>query len=288
MSNVKKIKYHFSGCGASFSDSDVVVFGAPFDGTVSFRPGTRFGPSAMRPDSYGLETYSPYLDDDLSNYKTCDFGDIVMPYGDKDLALLRIYETTKKILSAGKKPLMVGGEHLVTYGSVRAVFESYEDLHIIHLDAHTDLRKTYYDVELNHATVIKKCYDILGDGRIFQFGIRSGAKEEFHWAKKGHVTLHKYDLEGLDSVCKLLKDKPVYITIDLDVLDPSIFPGTGTPEPGGITFKELIEGFSYFLELENIVGADLVELAPNLDPSGVSTAVACKCLREMILIINKK
>ena len=287
MSNVKKIKYHFSGCGASFSDSDVVVFGAPFDGTVSFRPGTRFAPSAMRPDSYGIETYSPYLDDDVSNYKTCDFGDIVMPYGDKDLALLRIYNTVKHILDSGKKPLMVGGEHLVTYGAVKAMAEKYEDLHIIHLDAHADLRKTYYDVELNHATVLMKCYDIVGDGRIFQFGIRSGAWEEFEWAKKGHVTLHKFDLEGLDLVCEMLKDKPVYITIDLDVLDPSIFPGTGTPEPGGITFKELMWGYSQFLKLDNIVGADLVELSPPYDSSGASTAVACKCLREMILIMNK-
>lgn len=282
-----KIKHVFLGCQAPPEEADIVVFGAPFDGTVSYRPGTRFAPSSMRPDSYGLETYSPYLKDDILNYKTYDAGDIVMPYGDKDLALLRIYYEVRSILQSGKKSIMIGGEHLVTYGAVRAMAEKYPDLCIIHLDAHTDLRKTYYDVELNHATVLKKCYDILGDDRIYQFGIRSGDREEFEWAQEGHVYLHPFDLEGLDSVCKSLKDKPVYITIDLDVLDPSIFPGTGTPEPGGITFKELMWGFSQFCILENIVGADLVELSPHYDSSGVSTAVACKCLREIILVMNR-
>ncbi|MBO4302892.1 agmatinase [Methanosarcinaceae archaeon] len=282
-----KVTYKFLSCSAPPEEADVILFGAPYDGTVSFRPGTRFGPSAVRPDSYGLEMYSPYLDDEITNYRTADIGDLVMPFGDQVLALDRICGQVKEIIDAGKKPLMIGGEHLVTLGAVRALAEKYPDLHIIHLDAHTDLRDEFFDVSLSHATVLKKCYDILGDGRIFQFGIRSGERAEFEWAAAGHTYLHKHDLETLDEVCEKLKDKPVYITIDLDVFDPSVFPGTGTPEPGGITFKEMMWGYRQFCRLNHIVGADLVELAPNYDTSGVSTAVACKCCREMILVLNR-
>lgn len=283
-----KVTYTFLGCNAPPEEADIILFGAPFDGTVSFRPGTRFGPAAMRPDSYGLEMYSPYLDDELSNYKTADIGDLVMPFGDKELALERIYGQVREILDAGKRPLMLGGEHLVTLGAVRAVAEKYPDLCIIHLDAHTDLRDEFFDVELSHATVLKKCHDILGDGRIFQFGIRSGDRAEFEWAAAGHTHLRKFDLVGLDDVCRQLKGKPVYITIDLDVLDPSVFPGTGTPEPGGITFKEMMWAYEQFCQLDNIVGADLVELAPDYDSSGISTAAACKCCRETILVMNRR
>jgi agmatinase len=276
----------FQSCDNTYEESNVVIFSSPMDATCSFRPGTRFAGPAIRQDSIGLEWYSPYFDMDLKDVKTCDIGDLDLPMGDVEKDLDEISRVTKCILDDNKKTMMIGGEHLVTLGTIREYIKKYPDLHIIHFDAHTDLREEFLGRELSHATVLRKCYDLLGDGRIYQFGIRSGDSSEFKWASEGHTHLRKFDLVGLDKCIEALKDKPVYITIDLDVLDPSIFPGTGTPEAGGITYKELQQAILDMKGLHNIVGADIVELSPHYDASGVSTAVACKVLREMVLLLH--
>ena len=276
----------FQSCDNTYEESNVVIFSSPMDATCSFRPGTRFAGPAIRQDSIGLEWYSPYFDMDLKDVKTCDIGDLDLPMGDVEKDLDEISRVTKCILDDNKKTMMIGGEHLVTLGTIREYIKKYPDLHIIHFDAHTDLREDFLGRELSHATVLRKCYDLLGDGRIYQFGIRSGDSSEFKWANEGHTHLRKFDLVGLDKCIETLKDKPVYITIDLDVLDPSIFPGTGTPEAGGITYKELQQAILDMKGLHNIVGADIVELSPHYDASGVSTAVACKVLREMVLLLH--
>lgn len=276
----------FQSCDNTYEESNVVIFSSPMDATCSFRPGTRFAGPAIRQDSIGLEWYSPYFDMDLKDVKTCDIGDLDLPMGDVEKDLDEISRVTKCILDDNKKAMMIGGEHLVTLGTIREYIKKYPDLHIIHFDAHTDLREEFLGRELSHATVLRKCYDLLGDGRIYQFGIRSGDSSEFKWANEGHTHLRKFDLVGLDKCIEALKDKPVYITIDLDVLDPSIFPGTGTPEAGGITYKELQQAILDMKGLHNIVGADIVELSPHYDASGVSTAVACKVLREMVLLLH--
>lgn len=273
----------FIGCDSSYEDANIVLFGAPFDGTTSFRPGTRFAPTAVRPDSYGLETYSPYLNLDLEDYKIADIGDIDLPFGNTKQVMQMIGETSQEIIKSNKKPLMIGGEHLVSYPVIKAVYEKYPDIHILHFDAHTDLRDDYLGEKLSHASVIRRAWDLVGDGRIFQFGIRSGLKDEFVWAKS-HTKLQKFNTDGLKDVVDSLKGKPVYLTIDLDVLDPSIFPGTGTPEPGGITMKELLDALIAIKDLD-LVGADVVELSPHYDQSGVSTAVACKVIREVALLL---
>ena len=188
--------------------------------------------------------------------------------------------------SSGKIPFMIGGEHLVTLGSVRAVAEKYPDLHIIHFDAHADLREDYLGVQYSHACVLRRCWEMLGDDRIYQFGIRSGDREEFRWAREGHVKMHKFNLDGLTEVIEKLQGKPVYITLDLDVLDPSIFPGTGTPEAGGVTFVELMNAVIEAAQGVNVVGCDVNELSPVYDPSGVSTAVAGKIIREFLLALQ--
>ena len=284
---MKKVDLSFQSCKAEYDESKVVLFSVPLDNTTSYRPGTRFAGNAIRVESIGIEWYSPYKDMNLRDFKTVDIGDLDLPMGLVEESLDIVYDTTKQILKDNKLPMMIGGEHLVTYPVVRALKEKYPDLHIIHLDAHTDLRDSFLGRELSHATVLKRCYDILGDGRIYQFGIRSGDKHEFDFAKEGHVFMRKFDFVGLEDVIEKIKDKPVYITIDLDVLDPSIFPGTGTPEPGGVTFKDLLDATIKFEKLNNVVGADLVELAPMLDSSNVSTVVAAKALREMILLLHK-
>lgn len=276
----------YIGCEAEYPEAEVVLFGIPFDGTTSFRPGTRFAMQAIRDDSYGLETYSPYLDMDLEDYTIFDGGDLELNLGNTERVMEQIRDYARKIMADNKKFLMVGGEHLVSYPTIEAVFEKYPDLHVIHLDAHTDLREEMNGERLSHANVIKLAHDFLGDGRIFQFGIRSGTKEEFEWSKS-HTYMERFSLSTLPEIVSFLKDVPVYITIDLDVLDPGIFPGTGTPEPGGITYKELLEAIEALQQLNHIVAADVVELSPIYDQSGASTAIACKTVRELLLTLVK-
>ncbi len=273
----------FIGCDADYEDAEIVLFGAPFDSTTSYRPGTRFASQTMRNESFGLETYSPYQDRDLTDYAIFDSGDLELPFGNSESALNEIEERAAIILNDGKLPFMIGGEHLVTLGSVRAVLKQYPDLHIVHFDAHTDLRDEYLGVKLSHASVIRRCWDLMGDGRIHQFGIRSGDRPEFRWAEEGHVNLHKFDFSGLKQTVESLKGKPVYLTLDLDVLDPSVFPGTGTPEFGGVTFMELLQALHTVISECQVVACDVNELCPPLDVTGASTAAACKIVREMLL-----
>ena len=274
----------FLGCDSAYEESRIVLYGAPFDSTTSYRPGTRLASRHMRAESYGLETYSPYLDLDLEEAAVFDGGDLELPFGDTEAALSMIEERAEKILSDKKLPFLIGGEHLVTLGALRAVFCAHPDLVVIHFDGHTDLRDEYLGVKLSHASVIRRVWDLLGDDRIYQFGIRSGERAEWKWAQEGHTKLTQFDFTGLEAVLKKIEGKPVYFTIDLDVLDPAYFPGTGTPEAGGVTFLDLLGAARKVISCANVVACDLVELAPLLDASGVSTAVALKLLREMLLM----
>jgi agmatinase len=276
----------FIGCDANFEEAKIVLFGAPFDSTTSYRPGARFGSSAIRHESFGLETYSPYQNKDLCDIKVFDYGDLELCFGLAEAALLDIEKTAAEILNHNKLPFMIGGEHLVTYGAVKAAVEKYPNLHIIHFDAHADLREDYLGATLSHACVMKRCYDLIGNDKIHQFCIRSGEKSEFEFARD-HTDMHPFNFDGLGELVNELREAhtPIYFTVDLDCLDPSIFPGTGTPEAGGITFNELLSAIM-LVSKTNIIGADINELAPMLDTSGVSTAVACKVLREILLAIS--
>lgn len=277
----------FLGCEKEYAESDIVIFGAPFDSTASYRPGTRFAAKTMRGESYNMETYSPYLDKDLEDDSAVfDGGELELSLGNTQKTLDTIYNFTKDILSDNKLPFMIGGEHLVTLGSFKAVAEKYPDVHIIHFDAHADLRDEFLGTPLSHATVLHRCYDIIGDNRIYQFGIRSGEKAEMMWGKD-KVFTHKFDFAGLDEVIAKLAGKPIYFTVDLDVLDPAVFPGTGTPEAGGVSFNELRIAMQKVAKL-NIVGTDMVELSPPCDLSGMSTTVALKLMREYMLSLSIK
>lgn len=272
----------FIGCASEFAAARAVLFGAPYDSTTSYRPGARFGSAAIRNESYGIETYSPYQDRDLVGLAVCDAGDLELPFGAPEPALDLIETETSRIFDAGKVPVMLGGEHLVTLGAVRAAVRHHPGLHILHFDAHADLRTDYLGNPLSHACVLRRCHDALGDGRIFQFGIRSGTREEFAFAAEGHVRMERFAADTLPSVT-LPKGTPVYLTVDLDVLDPSEFPGTGTPEAGGLSFEALRRALMDVFARFQVVAFDLVELAPMLDASGRSTALACKLLRECLL-----
>ena len=276
----------FIGADSDYTSANVVLFGAPYDSTTSFRPGTRFGPAAMRSESFGIETYSPYQDRDLEDVRVHDAGDLELPFGAPDRALDMIEEKAAAILADGKVPFLLGGEHLVTLGSVRAAAKRFPDLRILHFDAHADLREDYLGVTLSHACVIRRCHDLLGDGRIWQFGIRSGTREEFAFMREGHVVTEPFTLKTLSQV-SFPEGTPVYLTVDMDVLDPSEFPGTGTQEAGGVRFTELLATLRDVLARFHVVALDNVELSPPLDPMGRSTALACKLLREELLALSR-
>jgi agmatinase len=271
----------FIGCDSSYEDAKIALFGAPFDSTASFRPGSRFAPQAMRAESAGIETFSPYRNRSLDDIAVFDAGDLELPLGNASRALGEIERFCSRVLADGKTPAMIGGEHLVTLGAVRAAAEKYPNLAVIHFDAHADMRDDYIGEKLSHATVIRRVWELVGDGSIFQFGIRSGCEEEFEWGRE-HVSTERFSARGLRGTAETLKNRPVYVTIDLDVLDPSEFPGTGTPEAGGFSFTELLACVEMCAPLD-ITGFDLCELSPHYDASGVSTAAACKTLRETLI-----
>ena len=275
----------FISCDAAYKEADTVLFGAPYDCTTSFRPGTRFASAAMRRESYGLELYSPYQGKELTDRKIFDGGDLELPFGAPEPMLRMIEKQAAGILKDGKRPFMLGGEHLVTLGAVRAAVKKFPDLHILHFDAHADLRDDYLGQKLSHACVLRRCHELVGAGKIYQFGIRSGDKSEFDWGRE-HVFTRLFDFEGLQNAFAALAGKPVYLTVDLDVLDPSVFPGTGTPEPGGVSFDALRKAVTDACGALNVVAADVNELSPHYDASGASTAVACKIVREMLIALK--
>jgi len=278
----------FIGATCGFGDAETVLFGAPFDSTTSFRPGTRFGPAAVRSESFGIETYSPHLGLDLeTDARVHDAGDLELPFGAPDGALGMIEAKAAEIFDAGKTPAMLGGEHLVTLGAVRAAERRFPGLRIIHFDAHADLREDYLGVRLSHACVMRRCHDLLGDGRIWQFGIRSGTREEFAFMRAGRVKTEPFSAKTLADLA-FPEGTPVYLTVDLDVLDPSEFPGTGTQEAGGLGFRELLAALFDVFARFRVVAFDNVELSPHLDPTGRSTALACKLLREELLALAQR
>ena len=269
---------HWMGQNPDYERADIVMLGLPFDGTVSYRSGSRFAPEQIRLASWGLEEYSPRFDKFLEDVNFHDVGDLGFPLGNTYKTLEVIEQNVYDIYNDGKRVLGVGGEHLVTLPEIKAISKFHKNLAIIHFDAHTDLREEYLGEEMSHSAVIRHASKIVGPENIKQIGIRSGMKEEFEFMKQHNTRAEKYS--DLD----VLKDRKVFVTVDLDVLDTSIMPGTGTPEPGGLEFNELMGWFEYLKNFD-IVGADVVELAPDYDPTGASTAVATKVIRELLMVM---
>ena len=269
---------NWMGQNEDYASSDIVMLGMPFDGTVSYRSGSRFAPEQIRLASWGLEDYSPRFDKHLEDVNFHDVGDLEFPLGNTYKSLDLIEENVEQIYKDGKRVFGIGGEHLVTLPEIKAVAKFYKDLAIVHFDAHTDLREEYLGEEMSHSAVIRHASKIVGAENIKQIGIRSGMKKEWEFMKKHNTLIHEYS--GLDE----LKSKKVFVTVDLDVLDPSVMSGTGTPESGGMQFNELMGWFEYLKNFD-IVGADVVELAPDYDTSGVSNAVATKVIRELLMVM---
>jgi agmatinase len=280
------IEQTYISANASFEESKIVILGIPYDGSASFRPGARFGPSAIRRASWGIETYSPYFEQDLSWLKVHDMGDLELPLGEKKRSLGLIRKTLRTILSGKKFPILLGGDHLITLPIVEELIQIHHSLHLLHIDAHADLREEYLGETLSHSTVMRRVVDRLGEGRLFQIGLRSGTEEEFKLSRK-MKSIVSPDQVSLKSMVKRLGKQSVYISLDLDVIDPSLLPGVGTPEPGGLTFQGFI---SLLRELQplHVIGFDLVELTPDYDPTQISLVTASVILREMMLAFNLK
>ncbi len=276
---------HYEGCTSTFEDAEIVLFGAGFDGTSSYRPGSRFAPIALRSETLlSQEDYSPYFDMDIKDKSIHDLGDVEVVYGNTGETLSRIEQVSQYIIDNGKKPFCIGGEHLVTFPVVKPLLSKYPDLHIIQLDAHLDLMDELFGDRYSHGTVMRRIFDLMkGSFRIHQVGIRSGHRDEYVFAKS-NTRLYPFHSDEFLKNLDELSDKPVYLTVDLDVFDPSLIPGTGTPEAGGIFFQEFISILKNIKEM-NFVGADMVELTPQIDPTNTSTIVASKILRELLLVV---
>jgi agmatinase len=269
---------------ASKEDAELIIAGIPFDSTTSFRPGSRFGPQAMRNVLFGLETYSPYQKKDFTDIKAFDMGDIEVVIGNAAKTLAEIEKTLFPLFSSGKKILSLGGEHLVTLGVIKSLTSLYSDLLVIHLDAHVDMRDDYLGEKLSHASVMRRVAELIGFENIYQFGIRSGPKEEWEISKQ-YSNIYPFNLKSFSEIVSSFPDEaPIYLTLDLDILDPAYLSGTGTPEPLGVTTKELHKAL-LSLRGKNIIGADIVELAPDYDNSGTSSVTAAFFMREISLLM---
>lgn len=268
----------------NYDSARAVLVGVPMDFTVSFRPGTRMGPRKIREVSYGLEDYSIYADDSLNEKDYFDAGDVDIPFGNVEKSLEIIEQVTAKLLDDGKIPVYLGGEHLITYPIIKQVAKKYKDLVVLHFDAHADLRDTFFGERFSHATVLRRVCEHLNDKHLYQFGIRSGVKEEFIFAKEhthmNPVNVKKPFLETIEE----LKQRPVYVTLDIDVVDPAFAPGTGTPEPGGCSSQDILDVVSSFKGID-IVGFDLVEVSPASDLSERTSILAAKILREVLIAV---
>ncbi len=265
---------------AARNEGRICLIGAPFDSTTSYRPGARFGPDEIRRASQGLETFSPGQEHDLEDCPFTDMGDLELPFGDPSPALAMIEATVEKLIDQGRLPFLLGGEHLVSLGAIRTLAVRFPDVKIVHLDAHADLRDDYLGQRLSHASVIRRAVDLLGHDRVRQFGIRSCTREEY--------PLVKSLAADVPEIIAWAERSPCYLTCDLDILDPAVFPGTGTPEPGGISFQDLSETLVRLIGGLKVVGMDVVELAPNMDTTGVSSIAAAKIVRECLIALCRR
>lgn len=260
--------------------NSVAIVGVSYDGTTSFRPGTRFGPDSIRTASQGIETYSPTQDRDYAGQAVCDVGNVIVPVCSPVVMVDAVTHAIRELVAVGARPLLLGGEHSVSTGAVTVVAEQHPDLLIVQLDAHADLRDEYLGESHSHACTMRRCLDVTG-GPLLQVGIRSGTQAEFD-EMRAMNRLVRPEPAALAQALRAHGERPVYLTIDLDVFDPAVLPGTGTPEPGGITWRTF-EALLGVLPKHAVVAADVVELSPLQDSGGRSSVLAAKVVREVLL-----
>jgi agmatinase len=273
----------FMAASDDYAASRAVLWGIGQDFTTSYRPGTRFGPGRIREASYGVEEFSYHSLASLADKTFFDLGDIAVVFGDAKESLDRAEQVAHKLFSDGKLSMMMGGEHLVTVPCVKAAHATYgDDMVLLQFDAHADLREDYLGNPLSHAAAMKRCLDFLPSKNLYQFGIRSGTADEYRIGTTECNLFPHEVLRPLKEAIPTLGQRPVYITIDIDVMDPAFAPGTGTPEPGGISSREMIDAIIAMKGL-NVIGFDVVEVAPGLDHTDRTAVLGAKLIREAIL-----
>lgn len=253
------------------------LLGAPYDRTASFRRGARFAPATIRWASQSIESYSPTLDRDLEDLALLDAGDL--PVENLPPEVL-VEEASHAIGGAMGLSVLLGGEHTVTVGAVRALAARHPDLHVLTLDAHLDLREEYDGTRWSHACTTRRLVDVVGEQRIAVLGVRSGTRQEFAAARGLLAAERRLTLDH--ELWSRLEGRPLYVSVDIDVVDPAFAPGTGTPEPGGPSTGDLLDLLRVLAPLR-VVGLDVVEVAPPYDPSGQTAVLAAIIVREALL-----
>lgn len=274
----------FLGSKEVYEKAKIILVSFPLDHTVTFRSGTRFAPSAIRDASYSLEEYSLLTERNILDIPFYDWGELELPQRDLSTSLKLIEAASETIIGDGKSPAVIGGEHLITYPVIKALKNKFDNLVVFDLDAHFDLRDSYYGIKYSHATVMRRIAEVIGVENLFQFGIRSGTKEEKDFSAGSN--LHTLSSKSLEEALLKSCDRPIYLTVDIDVLDPAFAPGVGTPEPGGTSSREILD-FLSFLQNGNIVGFDLVEVCPPYDPSSITATLGAKLILEILFLIGK-
>ncbi len=269
----------FLAAEAEVEAARAVLYGLPYDGTASFRAGAARGPDAVRLASQSIETYDPWLDRDLLDLPLADRGnaDLWEPEVPFEDLLDDLVDLVAPLYRPGRLPLLLGGEHTVTLVGVEAARRAFPDLGLLVLDAHTDLRETYQGTGYSHACVLARLLERLGPERIALLGVRSGTREEFRRARELGLLA-----SSVEAALARLGDRPIYLSVDVDVFDPSLAPGTGNPEPGGWTWadwRKLLDA----LRDRPVVAADLVEIAPPLDPTERTAILGAHLVRGMVL-----
>ncbi len=281
---MRPVSPQFIACTRSLSEAGIVVYGIPFEGRVNLRKGADGGPRDLRLASDSIETYSPVLRRDLEDLPLCDLGDCELPDGAPPREQL---DTARADIASwwrpGLIPFMLGGDHTATVPVMEALFPSFPDLRVLQLDAHPDTREEFLGERFNYASAMARVMDVVGEDRVWQVGIRTGSREE--WERERPHIFPSHAVHPYDAVRRLLPEllgHPLYVTIDVDVLDPSEAPGTGSPEPGGLRVPELIE-IVRLLSPCRVIGGDLVEVAHAWDPSGRTGIAASSVIREAML-----
>ena len=259
---------------ASIETSPVVIVPVPYDSTTSFKSGSREGPEAMIKASYGLEDYDFELGLDVSEIGIHTTGAIEPHMAGPGPMTERIKGVVGKYLALGKMVGLLGGEHSITIGSVQAHIEAYPDLSVLYLDAHADLRNEYMGTPFGHASAARRVYECCP---VALAGIRSMCQEEYEFISENQIPVWYWDpnvdRSSSDSVLDSLSNN-VYVSVDLDVLDPALMPAVGTPEPGGMTWHQLVSLLGKLSESRRIVGFDVCELAPEDGPPACSYTAA--------------
>jgi agmatinase len=275
----------------NISEAFFVLFGVPFDETTTSRPGSRYAPSAIRAASVNFDTYSERADVDLQEIKIYDLGNVMIASGNIHETLRRVELVIGDLLNANRVPIVLGGEHSITFGAAKAI----DDVVILDFDAHMDARDEFPEgMRLSHATVMRRISDAIGPEKIFQVGIRTCCMEELKFAEdKGLGFITAYDIyknglpETVKKIIDWLKDfDKIYITIDIDVLDTPYAPGATFPSPEGITLGALLDILMQVVD-RRVIGFDLVEVSPPYDFSNVTAVNATKIILENIAFIHK-